>query len=71
MEKKKNKYTVKLDCLIPATMEFTILAASPEEALKILNTQNHPHHLKMGKRKPLKAKVFVNGTIKCIYTKTY
>lgn len=70
MENKKNKYTVKLDCLIPAELEFVILAESPEAALKIINSQN-PKHLKMGKRKPLKAKVFVNGTIKCIHTKTY
>lgn len=59
---KKEFYTVKMEVLLPAEVEYKILAESPEEALsealKIKNKFYHPPKINFLHLKPKTAKVF-------------
>lgn len=61
--KAKHYYDVKVECMLPATLTFRILAETPEEAAELIRgaSPNHVQHRLHG-RKDLKLSVYDAGS---------
>lgn len=73
-EKDKQKYTIKVDILIPAVLTYQIEAESPKEALEQIERTNKTSKLDIvhsGHKIKIKAKVYKSGTTTLHMTKSY
>ena len=69
--KKEQNYTVKQQVLIPYELTFKVLAESPEEALKKINSvTTHKKKILPGTKK-INAKVYDYGKLNLLLTKRY
>lgn len=64
IKKDKTYFDVKIECLLPSTLSYRVLAESPEEALSMTKTlpPNNVQYRLAG-RKNLKATVYDAGTL--------
>jgi hypothetical protein len=69
--KDKKLYDVKVECLVPATAVYRVLAESPEEALDLIKTSK-PKDIKyrFNVRKLLKGIVYDAGSVMIRLTKS-
>lgn len=73
---KQEHFTVKLECLIPTTMTYKILAESPEQAIEkaeknIIANISQPPKQHFGKSKRLNATVYKAGYSNILSQKKY